>query len=920
MLTISKPLSASHAQAYHSKEFTSAEQSYSSQKGEIRGEWHGKLAEEWGLNGDVTEEQFRRLSEGQHPITGKQLVRYQTPREYMNKRGELLRTMEHRAGWDATFSAPKTVSLTALVGADQRVREAHGASVDTALNELEKYVQARIGGDHPADNTGKWVAAKFEHGSARPVDGYAAPHLHTHAVFFNVTQTKDGETRALEPRQLYRTQQYATAVYRTELAAGLLELGYEIEPGRSGQPDIKGYTKEYIEASSPRSRQIMEHLAQRGLGGAGAAEIAGYRTRDAKSSLSAEELLERHRTLAEQFGNQSKHVVKAAMEKEHQIERDSVRGAQSAVTFSKERNLQREARAYERELLRDALKHSMGNVTLAEVKADFEKRVADGEFVEVEQRKTTPGRAFTTNEMLAYERDVIHGMRRGLNQHEAIASIEVRSEIEKKHSLLSESQRNAVDQVLSSRDQITALDGVAGAAKATSLAAIREGAEREGYDVRGFAPTSRAAQELEEAGIESSSLQRHLVRGEHSEEGQRHFYVLDESSLVSTKQMHEFLHRLKEDDRVLLVGDVRQRRGVEAGRPFEQLQKAGMQTAHVDEIIRQRDPALKHAVELLVRGDVQETFANLQQQGRVHEIGDPQERMNAVVKAYVERSEDTLVVSPDNKSRQEINEIIHRELQSLGKVEEEEHPLRVLVTRQELRAADRQWAAQYDVGDIVRYSRGSQGAGIEAGEYVVVVGVDAGRNRLTVERSGGEEVTYDPRRLHGTRVYKEGARAFSEGDRVQFTAPYADQGVANRELGTIEQIDSGGNLQIHLDSGRDVDFNVREHPHLDYGYAVPSHSSQGLTADRVLVHVVDTEAAHENLVNARLGYVSVSRARDDLQIYTNDAASLSEALSGEISKASALDAEVSTGPSQSEEHAASSQVEREQSEDYSIGF
>jgi conjugative relaxase-like TrwC/TraI family protein len=930
VLTISKPLSASQAQAYHSKEFTSAEQAYYSQDGEVRGHWHGKLAEEWGLRGDVTEEHFQRLSEGQHLVTGEQLVRHQTPREYTNEHGERIRTMEHRAGWDATFSAPKTVSLTALVGGDHRVREAHESSVRTSLNELENYVQARIGGNHPAQTTGKWIAATFEHDSARPVDGYAAPQLHTHVVFFNLTETANGERRALQPKELYRTQQYATAVYRAELAARLQELGYEIERGRSGQPEIKGYSKEYIAASSPRRQQITEHLAEEGVRGAGAAQIAAHRTRDAKSALSAEEMFERHRALAEEFGNQPERVVQVAREKEHQIERDPKHtAAQSAMAFSKDRNMEREAIADERELLRDALKRSMGKMTLAEVRADFEKRVAVGEFIEVEQRKGIPSPAFTTNEMLAYERGVIDAMRRGQDQHEAIASVHVRSGIEDNHSPLSESQRKAVDQVLSSRDQITALDGVAGAGKTTSLAAIREAAEQESYQVRGFAPTSRAAQKLGEAGIESSTLQRHLVRGERSEEGQKHLYVLDESSLASTKQMHEFLHRLKEDDRVLLVGDVRQHQGVEAGRPFEQLQEAGMRTAHLDEIVRQRDPALKHAVEQLARGEVQGALADLQQQGRVHEIPDHQERIAAVAKAYVARSEETLVVSPDNKSRREINEVIHRELQSVGRVEEEEHRLSVLVSRQELTGADRQWAAQYEIGDVVRYSRGSEAVGIEAEEYATVRWVDADQNLLTVERSDGEQLTYDPRRLHGVSVYKEDVRDLSEGDRVQFTAPYGDERIANRELGTVEHIDAEGNLQIRLDSGRDVEFSISEHPHLDYGYAVTSHSSQGLTADRVLIDV-DTEAAHENLINTRLAYVSVSRARDDAQIFTNDAASLSEAFSKEVSKASALGVKASSDANQSEEQTNEErpaahqserpQVEREHAEEHGVGF
>ena len=427
----------------------------------------------------------------------------------------------------------------------------------------------------------------------------------------------------------------------------------------------------------------------------------------------------------------------------------------------------------------------------------------------------------------------------------------------------------------------------------------------------------------------SLPLCNHLARREQSPEGTKHLYVLDESSLASTKQMHEFLHRLKENDRVLLVGDARQHQGVEAGRPFEQLQEAGIRTAHLDEIVRQRDPALKHAVEQLARGEVREALADLYQQGRVHGIADQQERMAAVAKAYVERSEDTLVVSPDNKSRRELNDVIHRELQSVGRVQEEEHQTRVLVSRQELTGADRQWAEQYEIGDIVRYSRRSEAIGIEAGEYSTVREVDADQNLLTVEKSDGERLTYDPRRLHGVSVYREDARGFSEGDRVQFTAPYAEKHIANRELGTFEQIDSEGNLRIRLDSGREVEFAIRDHPHLDYGYAVTSHSSQGLTADRVLVHV-DTEAAHENLVNTRLAYVSISRARDDAQIFTNDADRLIDAFSREVSKASALELESGPAANRSGERAneqqrashqsKDSQVDREQAHGHSAGF
>src|SRR6267378_7522665 len=171
MLTISKPLSAGQARSYHAEEFSNARENYYTRGNQIHGEWHGRLAGQWGLRGEVHEEHFQRLSEGQHPMSGEQLVRHQTAREYVNRHGEKVSPMEHRAGWDATFSAPKSVSLTALVGADERVREAHRASVGVALDEMERYVQARLGGNLPSETTGNWVAAKFEQDSARQVNG-----------------------------------------------------------------------------------------------------------------------------------------------------------------------------------------------------------------------------------------------------------------------------------------------------------------------------------------------------------------------------------------------------------------------------------------------------------------------------------------------------------------------------------------------------------------------------------------------------------------------------------------------------------------------------------------------------------------------------------------------------------------------------
>src|SRR3954471_14422737 len=321
MLTMSKPLSAGQAQTYHQREFTAKEQNYWSQRGVITGEWQGRLAGELGLSGMVSSEDFANLSEGQHPQTGEQLVRQRSSYEYQDAEGKTIKTMEHRAGWDATFSAPKSVSLTALVGGDDRVREAHRESVRVALDQLEHYTQARIGGNHPPETTGKFIAAKFEHDTARPVDGYVAPQLHTHAVIFNLTERENGQVRAVQPQSLFASQQFATAIYQSELTYRLKELGYEITVGRSGAPEIKGYTQEYLDASSPRSQQIREYLQRTGRNGREAAEIAAHSPRDRKEIHSPSEVMAAHRKLGADFGHQADAVVCAARERQRHQEK-----------------------------------------------------------------------------------------------------------------------------------------------------------------------------------------------------------------------------------------------------------------------------------------------------------------------------------------------------------------------------------------------------------------------------------------------------------------------------------------------------------------------------------------------------------------------------------------------------------------------
>jgi hypothetical protein len=689
--------------------------------------------------------------------------------------------------------------------------------------------------------------AKFEHDTARPVEGYAAPQLHTHAVIFNVTERENGRTRALQERGFFDSQQFATAVYQSELTFRLSQLGYEIEAGRSAAPEIKGYTQEYLDASSPRSRQIREQLERTGYSGPEAAQIAAHSTRDRKQTLTAAEVLGAHREMAARFGNQPQQVVSLARERYEKSERQPQQRphAREAVTFARDSIFEREAVADERAILRDALRRGMGEASYRDVRAEFNLRREAGDFRSVDGMKHDSGRSFTTPETITAERANVRYVLDGRNAVEPIMSAERALEQARTKTLLNDSQRRVIEEVLNSSDRIHGLQGLAGTGKTTTLETIRQGAEASGYAVEGFAPTSKATGQLREAGIDATTLQGFLARGHNypgANPSNRHLYMLDESSLASTKQMRSFLTKLKPDDRVLVIGDTRQHQGVDAGRPFQQMQEAGMQTSQLDKIVRQKDPELLRAVQHLANDETTKGIAMLAKQGRITEIANSNNRVAAIARDYAARPENTIIVSPDNRSRQEINEAVRVELRKAGVLAVDGQVLRTLTHRSDLTGADRSWAARYNPGDVLQYTTGSKAEGIERNSFSVVRSIDPRANNIAVEVENGSIVRYDPRRLRGVNVFREVEREFAIGDRLQWTAPNKELGVANRDLGTVVGLEDG-KMTLRMDGNPTATTTFvtpityqyfNPHWHLGYVQAVNFTIEQQLAANLLL--------------------------------------------------------------------------------------
>jgi conjugative relaxase-like TrwC/TraI family protein len=891
MLDISKPLTTGKVQSYYRSEYSAASNSYFSQGGTLRGEWHGQLAATLGLAGDVSVEAFDRLAEGQHPQTGEQLIQHRDT--IKTQSGEEL---GHRAGWDLTFNAPKTVSLTALVGEDDRVREAHRSAVRVALTETEKYVQARLGGNLPAENTGKWIAATFEHDTARPVDGYPAPHLHTHVVVFNMTEDANGQARSLQPYELFKIQSMATAVYQNQLEYELRRAHYQIARGLNHAPEIKGYSADYLQSESLRNAEIQRELKERGISGAEAINNIKHQNREAKLQLTPDELKALHKRNAAEFGDQpSRIVAETAQRHSRSLSGEKAEEkARAAVTFAKERLGERSAVFEHFQVIRDALRHAQGKIRLPEIQVELDRQREQGNFISVDHiRPYAPAARYTTPELIDIERETIERVRAGRGQAQPITSVTATAIRSRYGSRLNEDQLRLVHEVLVSRDQTFGIQGGAGTGKTTALNAVKEVAAAHGYKPLGLGPTSRAAKGLKEAGMEAETLQAFLTRGpQSSEDGRPRLFFVDESSLASSKHMRDFLRRLQPSDRVLLIGDTRQHQSVEAGRIFEELQSAGMRTANLSRIVRQREEGLRSVVEAIAAGRISEGVDLLSEQNRIHSVLHRGERFQAIARTFAESPEGTLVVSPDNNSRRELNSAIRAELRESGRLGVDTYRLPVLINRQEVTGEDRKVAISYHVGDSIRYTRGSEALGLDAKTYATVIHVDSEHNEITVKKANGVNVTYDPARVKGVAIYEPEMRVLAVGDRIQFTAPWKEKAVSGRDLGTIKHLDESGNIAVTLDgSGRTVAWNLNQNKHVDYAYAMTSHSSQGATVDRALIHIDTGDSRVRTLIDETLAYVATSRPRYDAQIFTDDADQLAAALSRRHENATALSPE-----------------------------
>ena len=875
--------------------------------------WAGRGAADLGLTGPVAPELFQSVLEGTVPDGSGQRL----------GRRERDGGINHRPGRDLTFSAPKSVSLVSLVGGDERVAEVHDRAVRTALdwferNAAETRMKDPATGDIVRRGSQKTVIATFRHDTSRNLD----PALHTHSVIANMVKGPDDQWRSLSNEKLYASKMLLGALYRSELARGLMKLGYGIEKTHAdGRFEIAGVSRKVIEAFSTRRAEIEAAVAERSPDGAGSAEgAAGQRlaeraalmTRAAKRDMDREGLMDAWQRQAADLGFDAGALVAGAMAKAVTRDRESPdrvffssvetgepthsadREVEKAVDWAVAHLSEREAVFGRAGLAAAALAWNPGMASIDGIEREVESRIKTGTL----HAARLPGLedCLTTDKALADERETILLMKTG--QGRGIVAMRGRA-VDKalRNGPLTNGQKDAVRLILSAGDRTVGVQGYAGSGKTTMLNRARALLEKKGYEVRGLAPSASAARTLEgEAGIPSETLQRFLMRhngvagGRMTRKGERDLrmrhkktvLVVDEGSLASTVQARDLL-RIADAlriPRVVLVGDKKQLDAVDAGKPFFQLQQEGMRTAVMDEILRQRDSDLKAAVEASLSGDIQKAFEKLGE--NIAEVN-PDNLAGAAAARWLalspEEREKAGLMAPSHELRKDINGIVRERLVRDGVVRGPSLTGEVLVSRGYTNA-EKSLVANYSPGDVVAFYRPYKRLGVEKGDELRVKGVDGENRTVLLEGKDGESVPWKPgqigARSGGVEVYRTEEMELRTGDRIRWTRNDAGLGLVNSQTAEVVSI-RGGRVSFRQEGGRmlELEKNDGQLRHIDRAWASTVHAFQGRTVDTVIAAM---EANHPNLTTQKTLYVEISRARDRAELVTDDREALRERL------------------------------------------
>ncbi len=905
---------------------------YYSEGERIRGEWMGRGAERLGLRGEVEQEDFVA-------VISNELDRFDQesrPRRSKN------------CHYDFTFTAPKSVSILSM--RDERIRGLHLAAVRKAFAYMESLARVR---DRRGDlvrsestrTTDCLAAGLFLHESSRSND----PNLHVHTVLANLTFDQEREGwLALQAAEMYRQRRLLDKIALAELAHGLRALGYRLDRTEHAF-EIQGVGADLIERFSQRRVQVQrlteelradstrltllyikyklrsrfdalsieeKAVVKRAVGSltdAEVRELATLETRPEKEAKTRSELLAlMNRRLSGTESLRLDQVIALAASRPSEAP-DATQAASApaaALRYALDHELERASAISEPRLLETLLHHANGDLRFEEACA----ALADGPVIRL---KASQDRAYiTTPVVLAEERAVVDFVRRTRGTCRQLAPNEVTGA--RQHAFLSAEQAFALDHICTSRDRVMALRGIAGTGKTTLLRESLDVLHRVGAQVFLFAPSSEASRGVlrkEAAGVPEGSPGAEAVRAAFRRADTVEKLLIDETlqtsvagqvlwideagllSMPAMRRVFDLADRLR--CRVVLAGDVAQHTSVERGDALRVLERhAGLKPAELSVVRRQRRAEYRQVVEAFAAGDVELGCRRLRRLGAWNEVAGEHERYGMLARDYVagvSQGKEMLAVSPTHAEGERVVQAVRAELRAVGLITGEERTINRLVNLH-FTTAQQALAASYQAGQVVQFVRRAEG--FAAGERVSVVAASEG-GTLIVERQDGQRQHLDvSRHARAFSVHERSKLTLAAGDKLRVTqngsaaTTPADQPDGAPASAAI-RVDNGTLLTVagftDLGAVECVGGVVlpADYGHLASGYCLTSHASQGKTVDHVLI--AESGASAQSAGSRKQGYVSLSRGRESVRIYTDDRRAVEAAWMNEGERVSALD-------------------------------
>ncbi|MBL7867384.1 MAG: relaxase domain-containing protein [Flavobacterium lindanitolerans] len=870
MIRMIQNKSASGAKSYFATELNQADYYINDQ--ELKGRFQGKLAERLGLGLDADKDTFFALCENTNPKTGENLT-------WMTKDNRTV-------GYDINFHCPKSVSIVHALSGNRDILDLFEQSVSQTMREIEQDVMTRVrkDGAYFDRKTSELVWAEFTHQTARPVEGYAPdPHLHAHCFVFNATFDKEeNKYKAAQFREIMRDMPYHQARFHKVLSDKLILAGYDIERTKSSF-EITGVPKRVIEHFSKRTNEIGQIAKEKGITDAKDLDGLGARTRGKKQKgLSMTELRQEWRKqireleTAENLDSDPDYngVIRKTVDKN----KLPVHDPKNVVDFTLNHVFTRASVVPERRLQAQAYRYAVGQ-SGASVDQIDQAVFTDNRIIRVKENGRT---VCTTKAVLTEEKEMVDLARKGLGKAEPLYK-------EAPALDLTGQQKNAVEHILTTRNRVSIVRGAAGSGKTTLMKVAAEKIEATGKKLTVIAPTAQASRGVlkDEGFNDANTVAKFLVDQDMQAHIKDQVLWVDEAGLLGTGDMKHILQIVEEQNtRLILGGDTRQHASVVRGDALRILNTVGkIQTAEVNKIFRQRTESYRDAVQDLAKGHVRTAFGKLDNIGSIKEI-DPADGSKQLVDDYVaalKKGKTGLIISPTHKQGEEVTAAVRKELKKEGLIGKREIVARKLANTN-MTEAEKSDYRLYKKGQVIQFNQNMKG--VKRGSAWTVENVDETNIHIN---NGNEQISVPVTASKKFDVFEDKEIALSLGDKFQITKNGFDK--------HRTRLDNGQALQVKSVSKKDgivlinpVSKNLyyldKDFGHISHAHCITSYASQGKTVDEVFIH---QPAATFPATDAKQFYVSVSRGRDNVHIYTDDKEQLLEYASEMGDRKSALE-------------------------------